>query len=359
MTQKNNIIRHVLFFFAGGVFEVAIGTFVDGKFSGKDMLFIALVFLSLSLFLQIIESNLSNIKNEVKSIVNTVESNLLNIGNQVESRVEAIAIEVSKTARESREKTVETLSKLEDEAKYIRNIVDSSGKAEIEARYIKNDNEMKEDRGYQESLEKIREAKESILIIGDFSPEWMPLEIPKKRNDYLHEIDTKIQNAFEDDSIKNFKYARIIQRDLDIIKSIKNNNKTLLESHMVYDTQAFAHSYQVQELGREYRGKYRGKGMGVKVDILVSKPIPNIPSILLIDDELMLFTIPTPLQEMEGKNEAKEYIKTNGVLILRDLKEGDAFATFFHDIINSTIKQAVPVFVDKPSEYLLKEYKEG
>ncbi len=170
--------------------------------------------------------------------------------------------------------------------KGIKHKVDKLGKQPIHTEYILSSPH--EDKGYQESLMRIRDARKEILIIGDYSPENFHLKTTDKRNEYFEEIEKKIEQAIADDSIGNFKYTRIIVRENTINSRNSDGKLELRKSDMKGDEQSFIHLCRVKKI-------YNDKSPlinGVNINFKVSKPIPNLPSILLIDGKYMLITMP-------------------------------------------------------------------
>ncbi|MCI0664558.1 MAG: hypothetical protein L0220_26155 [Acidobacteria bacterium] len=219
-----------------------------------------------------------------------------------------------------------------------RQMQDGIGKfITLRTSYIKNlqDN----DPGYNKSLNMIKQAERRIWIIGDFSPEWLELNPPGNREDYLNTIEEKVRQSIrrnlDNENPRDFSYIRIIQRDQNIFERIKSGNRTLCEKDMVGDLQVYLHCHRVLKIKRDHGEPYDK----VEVSIHMSPPIPNCPSILLVDDKCMLFTIPYIANQDDGGLQQR----TDGVLFFEFLDEEKQIAQDFEKIISLIQKCTVPL----------------
>ncbi|MEO0518711.1 MAG: hypothetical protein AAF171_15580 [Cyanobacteria bacterium P01_A01_bin.116] len=248
-------------------------------------------------------------------------------------------------------------SEIAGTSKYIKDVADRMSSSAMTARYIRNGQSFEEDPGYMESLARIRAAKKSIRIIGDFSPDWMPLVPPKKRNAYFSAIEERVQEAIADPEITSFEYTRVIQRDKEIVQRVRESSdspvKSLCQYDMLTDLDAYIHSYKVQQIKSEC-GSHTD---GTKVAICLSGPVPNCPSILLVDERYMLFTIPTPIphhgQLHHEQTSRTSRIGTHGVMLFEELSNGGAFSEAFSLLFTSVKEESVRVRVSKPDEHYL------
>lgn len=330
---KSNFINNVFYLVIGAItgasLETLISNFLDRDFS--------------------LETNLAVLLVAIVIIISSTLIFLSRIEDQVKNQTADVASEVRTIAQETYIRTNKATEKLVTTARQIDDIALRMETATMTARYVPSGLSFPDDPGYLESLNKIRGAQKSILIIGDFSPEWMPLRPPARRNQYLIEIEKRLKDAIEDRNINGFNYTRIIQREKHIVRNVLKNDNQLSEQDMRFDEQAFVHSYEAQKIYNDFKG---GES-GVQVEIRLSEPIPNCPSILLIDSEYMLFTIPI----QTDYNLDSRYIGTDGVLIFQDLADGKAFAERFEEIIRKAIIESERVKVEKPSEQLTEKYK--
>jgi hypothetical protein len=191
------------------------------------------------------------------------------------------------------------------------------------------------DPGYNESLQRIGEAQHSIKIIGDYSPPDGMLEPPANRDRYLSTIEDRLRENSE--AGKAFTYVRIIQRPDHLLADLHEpsapGQALLTRQAMDGDMQVFEHCAEVERI------KAAARTRSLEIELKVCKFIPNCPSILIVDDRYVLFTIPVRHNELgsDGKH------RTHGVLHMTDLKGGQALVRYFADVFQSVANTGASV----------------
>jgi len=153
----------------------------------------------------------------------------------------------------------------------------------------------------------VESACRRIWVIGDYNP---PRNIgdtfvtPERRSDYLHAIIQRLENQVKSGTnVNELHYMRIIQRPLDVYSQMVNratvNNVTLVHDDMAGDEEVFDHCQEAYTLNEKYRLDSR-----INIDLFVVPYLPNSPSVLLIDDKELQFTIPTRVGSMSGAGAA-------------------------------------------------------
>jgi hypothetical protein len=304
--KSDTFLQTFLIFFAGSLcgsaLEVLLGQLISSDFN--------------------ITTNLSLLLFCTGSIVAITVQVMRNIEIEIDSQVKLVKDNVYETSN------------------YIKDVADRMSSSEMTARYIKNGQTFQDDPGYVESLARIRAAEKSIRIIGDFSPDWMPLVPPGKRNEYLSAIEERVKEAILDPTVTSFEYTRIIQRNRKIVQNVRDSSMRLCQSDMEEDLQAFIHSYKVQNI----KDTYGSHNDGTRVSICLSEPVPNCPSMLLVDEKYMLFTIPTQIHRPGQPT----HIGTHGVMLFQELANGKAFAEDFSSVFETIKDAAIRVRLDKP-----------
>lgn len=210
----------------------------------------------------------------------------------------------------------------------VRTIVKSqTNLSKVATSYIINKGE--DDPGYKLSLSKIGEAQKSILIIGDYSPARQRLTPPKERDAYLEAIEEKIETLINSRQNPEFNYTRIVQREKSIIDQMKNkateSNGAILTSELMEgDEQAYEHCKKIFEIKKSAKRASR-----VGISLRICEPIPNSPSILIVDEKYILFTIPVTESSHHPNHGYLLTHSTDGVLLFEDLDDGKAIASPF------------------------------
>lgn len=163
---------------------------------------------------------------------------------------------------------------------------------------------LERDEGYELSLKIVGNAQKSIYIISDYSPPDRSIKYTDERRDYLSTIEGVVKKHV--DSNTQFEYKRLLQTDkADDIKRILTRN------HLRGDEQTFEHCSKVIDLIQNNRTQ-------VHVQLFVSKPIPSSPSILIVDQKYVLFTIPSKKEAIESMNSEYADLANFGVLYVED-----------------------------------------
>lgn len=178
-------------------------------------------------------------------------------------------------------------------------------------------NQFEEDIAYEISLEEAKKAKERIVIVADYSPPFEPLLPTEERQRYYMEIEKKLLEKKD----VGFTYTRIMQRDKTNFENLSAKRGVIDNYEWIKgDEQAFAHCKRVLEIAKTNKR--------LKIKIIVSRNIPSIPSILLVDNKKMLFTIP---KRVKGPD-----VRTAGVLNFTDNTDnGSAIVEKFINIVQT------------------------
>ena len=184
------------------------------------------------------------------------------------------------------------------------------------------------DEGYELSLKVVQSAQKSIYIISDYSPPDRPITYTDERREYLSVIAEVVRKHIENNS--PFEYKRILQTN----RADDVTNRILVKSHLAGDGQTFEHCIEVIKLIQENRSQ-------VTAELFVSKPIPNSPSILIVDQKHVLFTIPSKKGVIESTNHDYADLATFGVLYFED--HTGKLATDFTRMFDSFANDSRPV----------------
>jgi hypothetical protein len=334
LTENNNsehkkpltdTIKQTIFFLAGIILTAIAETFFGNPLRiliSPDSetespvafaLFIGILTIVVVIAVAAMFNFLNHASNEISSVENRIDKGIELVKQQINSSVVSI------------EKKYEDIYRVVTQ--------------DVETGYTKNQ-VSGDDQGYVYTRERIVEAKEKILVIGDFSPEWCPLVVPSNRRSYLENIEKTITTRIRDlDFKENFEYTRIIQRDKEIVEQIRNN-PILKLSQMKGDEQVFFHCHKVWEARHNLDG---GEYKRVKINFYIIEPIPNSPSILLIDDKHMLFTIPKRTEPHAKQKVGEFQHSTDGVLFFSIQDKGKQFARDFEDVIRDNISRSVQI----------------
>ncbi len=209
-------------------------------------------------------------------------------------------------------------------------------------------NKFQVDEAYKISLTEVKKAETKIIIVADYSPPFEPLDPTNERHAYYLEIENKLKSK----SGEGFQYIRIMQRDKDNFEKIRTNNGKINRYEWIEgDEQAYAHCKRVLEIKKNNRN--------LNIKLIVSRNVPSMPSILIVDKHKMLFTIP--------RREDGPDISTAGVLNFTDTTDdGSALVEKFSNIlstINHESNEALLIteiggFSEEFTPYELKNAKE-
>jgi len=103
------------------------------------------------------------------------------------------------------------------------------------------------------------------------------------------------------------------------------------------DTQAFDHCAKVLDIAAE-AGKGRRKGIDIKIRLIPF--LPNCPSILLVDNREMQFTIPTRIDQ---SNERYARQGLHGVLVMEDRQGGSQICEHFAKVFSQLQPRSLTV----------------
>ena len=181
------------------------------------------------------------------------------------------------------------------------------------------------DEGYELSLKVVQSAQKSIYIISDYSPPDRAIKYTDERREYLSVIAQVVRKHIENNS--PFEYKRILQTN----RADDVTNRILAKSHLAGDEQTFEHCIEVIKLIQENRSQ-------VTAQLFVSRPIPNSPSVLIVDQKYILFTIPSKKGVIESINHDYADLATFGVLYFEDHtgKLAEDFTRMFNSFANDS-----------------------
>ncbi len=208
---------------------------------------------------------------------------------------------------------------------------------DLETKYLRNT--IKKDLGYERSLEIIKKAKKSIVIIGDYSPENQALDSSKERIDYFKAIENVIEKHVAPQYSEHFKYVRIMQRSDKVYEDLRtkfngDDVKLNLED-MKGDEDAFSHCYTINKIKQDKPLISRN----VEVRLFISRYVPSLPSMLIVDDKHVLFTIPKKNPPLEGNKR----LATAGVLHLIDNNFGKGLINPMKEVFDSVRSRSIEI----------------
>jgi hypothetical protein len=190
----------------------------------------------------------------------------------------------------------------------------------------KNGTSTRSTRGYDVATAAVHRAQRRIYVMGDYNP---PASTgpsldkpPASRSEYLREIETTLEKHIRMEPKRRpapkFVYHRFIQRPPDIYQRLSDraagNRVTLTQADMVGDEQAYEHCKNVLRLAH-------GAHEELDIEIRVIPFLPNCPSVLLVDNRDLQFTIPTRLDELGGVDTIPMR-GLHGVLVMEDRRGG-------------------------------------
>ena len=194
--------------------------------------------------------------------------------------------------------------------------------------------------GYDAPTAAVRRAQERIFAVSHYCPpreEGAALdEPPKHRSEYLHAIEDMLNGHLEDglDPVKTLEYRRFIQRPANVYNKIKRREDARLPGialepgDMIGDEQVFEHCKRVLEIASE--AERRGSDR-IRVQIKVIPFLPNCPSVLLVDNRDLYFTIPTRI-DRPGDSYARQGLL--GVLAVEDKAGGSEISDAFEELFS-------------------------
>lgn len=188
--------------------------------------------------------------------------------------------------------------------------------------------------GYDVATDAVKRAKKRIVVLGDYSPppgEGPSFDVPpENRSSYLEEIERQLEARLKlDKTDRPFQYRRFLQRPADVYDAIARRSAArsvrLTRQDMAGDLQVFEHCQRVLEIASRANGH-------LSIDIRVIPFLPNAPSILLIDECELQFTIPNRIDQSvpdQGR------LGLKGVLVMEDRANGTQLSVYFDEIFNT------------------------
>ena len=212
---------------------------------------------------------------------------------------------------------------------------------DIETKFLENT--PRKDYGYLKSLDIIKKAKESIYIVGDFSPPNQKLNSTEERIDYLNAIEEVVRKYLSPEEHSKFIYCRIMQRPDNIYQKLKGKDVSegisLTKEDMLGDEEAFKHCYEINLLKRSRPKQTKN----VDIQLSICRFVPSLPSLLIVDNKHLLFTIPKKNSSFGNSKP----ISTIGVIHFIDKKDGQAIIKYFLDVFSSLQNLSIPI-IDLP-----------
>ncbi|WP_433298211.1 hypothetical protein ACQPZQ_20440 [Pseudonocardia sp. CA-142604] len=195
--------------------------------------------------------------------------------------------------------------------------------------------------GYDTATAAVRQARNSIFVIGDYSPPpdegpGFTRQPPAKRSEYLSAIETILTDRLNahDASLPRLVYRRYVQRPLDIYNGVKSRETAsqqhgiiLTRDDMAGDEQIFEHCQRILDIKASAD---RIRGAKVDIDLRLIPFLPNCPSLLLVDRREMQFTIPTRIDQPGDHYGAA--LGLHGVLVMHDHARGAKVCGHFEDL---------------------------
>jgi len=272
----------------------------------------------------------------VTMLMKRVTESVKRIETYTDDTISKLRLTITKDVESTSERTNSVITGIQKEVNdVIRKLeVKIDHLQDIEVYYIQNKDE--NDLGYKKSLEVIARATSRIWIIGDFSPDWQPLHTTGERSEYLKAIEDVIKSHTTNDT--TFEYRRVVQRDQNVIDNMTRAGQEIFlqADDMRGDEQAYEHCYRVSRL------KQQASNSRVSVSLRVSRPIPSSPSILLVDNKYMLFTIPEKTRHNDGEHGYG--LKSAGVLYFEDKRGGDSLIKKFEKLYHTMYMDASEVY---------------
>lgn len=203
------------------------------------------------------------------------------------------------------------------------------------------------DAGYDAAKAAVERAKHRILVIGDYSPpptvgadlDRVP---PRNRAAYLGAIERMLEERLkaDDPALPILHYRRYIQRPLGIYEEVRGRETArpgivLTDKDMVGDLQAFDHCARVLQIKASAD---RAQSNRISVDVRLIPFLPNCPSVLLVDDREVQFTIPTRHDEPGDKYAELGLL---GVLVMEDHANGEQICAPFVRLFDRLVKFSV------------------
>ena len=202
--------------------------------------------------------------------------------------------------------------------------------------------------GYDVAELAVRGARRRVWVIGDYSP---PPEFgaqldssrpPENRSSYLSAIEDMLRlRCASDEELPVLEYRRYIQRPVAVYEQIASRAPsmrgiTLTGADMSGDVQAFNHCARILQIAA---GAARDRPVRIRVDLRVIPFLPNCPSVLIVDDEDVQFTIPTRIDRPDDFSSQGLF----GVLAMKDKAQGSNITYHFRHLFNHLTNISIPI----------------
>lgn len=196
--------------------------------------------------------------------------------------------------------------------------------------------------GYDTATAAVRRAQSRIYVVGDYSPpagEGATLsKPPDERSAYLDAIEDELEKALSGPRDVPLSYHRLIQRPPELYRQISQRSPegvVLTQDDMAGDLQAFHHLGRVLQIA-----KSAGANGWIDIQIRLIPFLPNCPSMLLVDNRELQFTIPTRIDQ-PGDYYALQGL--HGVLVMEDRASGSQLCDHFERVFQRLKAKSLPI----------------
>ncbi|MFF4800937.1 hypothetical protein ACFY1U_21455 [Streptomyces sp. NPDC001351] len=258
--------------------------------------------------------------------------------------------EVSSALRETKEQVHTDLSTLNREVSThlarLRNELDRHiDLVHAGVRFIPDSQGDEEDgTGYDVATAAVRKARRRIYVVSDYSPPEGEgatlLDPPDNRSEYLDAIEDCLTQRLSANGRAGapLSYHRLIQRPPEIYAEMVQrsvNGVELRREDMEGDLQAFEHLARVMDIAR-----HAGANRRIDIQMRVIPFLPNCPSILLVDDEELQFTIPTRIDQ---PGDRFALLGLHGVMVMEDRASGTQLCDHFSSLFGRLKTKSLPI----------------
>ncbi|MEU1480329.1 hypothetical protein ACFYZ8_08515 [Streptomyces sp. NPDC001668] len=198
--------------------------------------------------------------------------------------------------------------------------------------------------GYDVATAAVRKARRRIYVVSDYSPPEGEgatlLDPPDNRSEYLDAIEDCLSRRLSVNGRADgpLSYHRLIQRPPEIYAEMVQrsvNGVELRREDMAGDLQAFGHLARVMDIAR-----HAGANRRIDIQMRVIPFLPNCPSILLVDDEELQFTIPTRIDQ---PGDRFALLGLHGVMVMEDRASGTQLCDHFSSLFGRLKTKSLPI----------------
>jgi hypothetical protein len=198
--------------------------------------------------------------------------------------------------------------------------------------------------GYDVATAAVRKARRRIYVVSDYSPPEGEgatlLDPPDNRSEYLDAIEDCLSQRLSVNGRADgpLSYHRLIQRPPEIYAEMVQrsvNGVELRREDMEGDLQAFGHLARVMDIAR-----HAGANRRIDIQMRVIPFLPNCPSILLVDDEELQFTIPTRIDQ---PGDRFALLGLHGVMVMEDRASGTQLCDHFSSLFGRLKTKSLPI----------------